>query len=101
MQENMIAIDEVAFDDLIMKFYKVKEELNATLSNIDSLICSYGDTYKSDANAKLVSKWKSYMKTNVSTVLDNMEIYISDLKAVRTNIDVFDSRLSLRIYEEK
>lgn len=101
MQENMIAIDEVAFDDLIMKFYKVKEELNAALSNIDSLVGSYGDTYKSDANAKLVSKWKSYMKTNVPTILDNMEIYISDLKAVRTNIDVFDSRLSLRIYEEK
>lgn len=97
----MIAIDEVAFDDLIMKFYKVKEELNAALSNIDSLVGSYGDTYKSDANAKLVSKWKSYMKTNVPTILDNMEGYISDLKGVRANIGSFDSKLSLRIYEEK
>ena len=53
MQENMIAIDAKAFDELIMSFYKVKEELNATLGSIDSLVDVLESDYESDSSSSL------------------------------------------------
>ena len=101
MQENMIAIDAKAFDELIMSFYKVKEELNATLGSIDSLVDVLESENESDSSAVLIANYRSFMKVNKPVVLDNMETFISDLKAARANVDAFDRSLSMRIYENK
>lgn len=101
MQENMIAIDAKAFDELIMSFYKVKEELNATLGSIDSLVDVLESDYESDSSVVLIANYRSFMKANKPVVLDNMETFISDLKAARANVDAFDRSLSMRIYENK
>lgn len=101
MAGPMIGINSEAFDDLILKFYDVKEELNLTFNNLNSLIDSLGDNYQSDTGKSLVESFNNFANTNFPSVLENIDSYIRDLKTAKENTNLFDTKLSAQILEEK
>lgn len=101
MSEKSIAINDDLFDDLLMKFYKIKEEMHETFGTIDTLVEAYGNSFVSESNKKLLNEYRIFRDGNYGVLLENLETYIEDLKMARTNYDTFDTELSLQIHEGK
>lgn len=96
----MIGINNQSFDELILGFYKVKEELNASFTSLNSLVEELEGEYRSESGRDLVGKYRSFAEANYNTILENIDSYIKDLKSARDNVNSFDSKLSVRIENE-
>jgi len=96
----MIGVNEKAFNELVLKFFKVKEELNETFNNLNSIIDSLSQCYDSESSKELIENYRQFANANYSTILDNMSHYINDLKNAKTNYEAFDKKLLLQLDEE-
>ncbi len=99
MATEMIGIDGKAFDDMILKMYNIKEDLNTTFNNLNSHIETLKACYKTEAGQELVEKFQDFSNKNFPTVLDNIGNYITDLKTAKENTQLFDSKLSMQFEE--
>ena len=101
MENSIIGINISVFDELILQFYQIKEDINNSFNKMNSLVDLLDMCYNTDAGKNLISKYHTFANNNYQTILDNFDSYIKDLKSVKENKTLFDQQLSTRIAELK
>lgn len=100
MRDNVISVNDKAFNELIMKFYDIKEDLNEVFDALNSLVDSLEMCYDSESGRKLVDDYHTFRDANYGIMLENIESYVTDLKTARNNLEAFDAKVSMQIKED-
>ncbi len=97
---EMTGMNYNSYDEMLLKIYKIKEDLNITFNNINSSVDSLSDCYKSEVGKAFIESFKDFSNANFNTTLENIDTYIKDLKNAKENIQLFETKLSAQILDD-
>jgi hypothetical protein len=93
------ASNDVKIDNCILELSNYLERLKVVFTRLDDTMDSTSSIYKSEDADELRRKY-SLFRDNYSMIVANVQSYIDELRAVKTNYNVFSDELSNKVAKD-